>query len=293
MINGQYWIDTSFLKNDPIFGKDDHLINKNGTLHFSSKGYRAKCYLWQLFRILSNDKLPLLRSEKTFNATLFIKDYVEGFKQGQEYFEKSIAVSNDTLYRHSDAYIKDLHNWYYHKEPIEGKFGWDYYLNNYPIIIDKKIIERWGFYSGVLYSVELLKRKHLELFKDFDFQCGFTDNVLKVEGGKKVEKPTVFAYALMHIFLSKYDKTREISKTNASKWGTKYGVSPNTLRQAFMDSFEKSSRKPRSESSRAVRPFIRNFESAVRLIETENSPQALVDAANELQLLKIKYESFL
>ncbi|MFN9938043.1 MAG: hypothetical protein ACK56I_01085, partial [bacterium] len=121
---------------------------------------------------------------------------------------------------------------------MKGRHGWKYYKNNYPIIIHEEAVREYGFYAGVLFEVDELKKRHPYLFRDFRNLCGLHE--IEVEHssqseakGNKGSKPTLTAYAIMHVYLSMYDG-QPVTQQNKKELASKYGYnSGEQLRNDF------------------------------------------------------------
>jgi hypothetical protein len=168
MNHAMYFLNVGLFQRNFVDEIEVRLFN-DGKLKCNVKGvdgYLAKVYVLHLWKILTSKQLPL-KSVETLNGVQFINTYVEAFKKGSEYFVNEFSVTKETLFQ-SDTYLKNLHYCYYHSEPINGKVGWNFYEKNYPVIIHEKAMKDFGFFAGVIFEVELLRKKYPLPFNDFD-----------------------------------------------------------------------------------------------------------------------------
>lgn len=139
-------------------------------------GYHIPVYTPQLAMILTTDNIKARnrsirekgKEECTFNGVQFKESYIKGFFEGRKFFDKK--HNEDTLNGILvEQYIRELHRKYYH----EGKSkisGWNYVKEFYPIRIAHQEIKEFGYYSGLVYSVDSLKSDKIEIFEKFYFE---------------------------------------------------------------------------------------------------------------------------
>jgi hypothetical protein len=164
-----------------FFGQNETLkleraaFNKGMGYTINHNGYKAQIYVLELGKVLTSDKVPVFKSEETFNGIKLAPLYIEGYKQGREYFKNEYGVSPDTLFGNAESYVKNLHYLYFHKEPVTGKNGWIYYRNTYPFLFTEDKITNYGFAAGVFFEIEELKKKYPYLFRDFETLFGLSE----------------------------------------------------------------------------------------------------------------------
>lgn len=150
-------------------------------------GFSANVFSPEMQLIITGENLPIILNENHWKPGLFDKEYVESYKSGSEYFKKTFSITNDTLYNNADVFIKNLHQCYYHKEPIKKEFGWTFWQTHYPVIVNKKTVSEYGFYAGILNEMEELKGNFPALFKNFQFNCPDIKNLHpEVQQHKKI-----------------------------------------------------------------------------------------------------------
>ena len=171
----RYWL-TTFYDNieqeNPPYKSFKIQIENKGSLVIAH-AYNVKVYTPELAVILTSKELLVLNMEtKTdteINGSEYFKTYVEGYKEGEIYFEKEYKVSSNTLYgANAGPYVKDLHLNFFHIKHIDIKEGWSFVKNQYPLIVTHKIIKEFGYYSGIVNKVEEQVKKYPQLFATFD-----------------------------------------------------------------------------------------------------------------------------
>ncbi|GAA3512435.1 hypothetical protein GCM10022393_27740 [Aquimarina addita] len=170
-------IDPKTLRKTDLYRIHKDQIKSNGYLCVNlDDGSQTKIYTPELAIILTSG---FIKGKKRNSDTIinieeldFLRDYNIGFKEGQEYFKKEFNPTLEILYGiNSTTYIKNLHYNYFHFNFGSFKIGWNYIRHNYPMIINRKTSKEYGYYSGIVSEMELLIKKHPELFKDFN-KCG-------------------------------------------------------------------------------------------------------------------------
>jgi hypothetical protein len=159
-----YSIDLEFFKNDPTYYFEKERFGKSFFYNVSYKGYEAKVYVFELYKILSNESFPLFKKNETLNGLSLIPIYIEGFKKGKEFFKSNYKVSTEILFPNMNEYVKTLQTCYCHKEQGQGKRGWCWYRWNYPIIFNDEKIKEYGYFAGIISEIDELK-EHYHQFK--------------------------------------------------------------------------------------------------------------------------------
>ncbi|WP_108866809.1 hypothetical protein [Aquimarina aquimarini] len=164
--------EPSEIRKTDLFSIHNNQIKTNGFIKINIDGNKAKIYTPELAIIFSNDYIRakirnsnLIRNIDTYK---FMEEYTKAFIKGKEYFKKEFSPTLEILYGTNNAtYIKTLHHNYFHSNFDSFKKGWSYVKDKYPIIINNKIIRKYGYYSGIVSEVDELINKHPELFKNF------------------------------------------------------------------------------------------------------------------------------
>jgi hypothetical protein len=173
-----YTIDETYFEKDLMYITRKESFGKGFTISLTDNEYKAKVFNFRLGIFLCSDAFKLFNSNETLRGKQFGKNYIEGYKKGREYFNTEYGLSNDTLYKSSKEYLRNLHHCYYHYEPITQMEGWEYYILYFPIILNRKIIEQYGFFSGILHEFEELRLKHKTLFETFfEKECSIYDSL--------------------------------------------------------------------------------------------------------------------
>ncbi|MDT8413557.1 MAG: hypothetical protein RQ875_13915 [Vicingaceae bacterium] len=147
-----------------------------------NKEKKYKVYNAQLSLILNTKDLPDING-KTFDGSRYIDDFINGYEKGIAYFNKNYSIDRNALYNNPEHYLKELHQLCFHTKIENGAYkGWYNFVSyNYPLTVDNMIIEKYGYYSGLVSTVESLAEKHDLLFNDFGLLC----DECKVRFGKK------------------------------------------------------------------------------------------------------------
>lgn len=105
-------------------------------------------------------------------------------------------------------------------------------------------------------------------------------------------KPTVAAYAIMHVYWSKHDSTKAITKTSVNTWAKQYGTSKKTLLDAYNEYKLLANRLEPRENTRTISEHVKRYESILPLLETL-CHKAFNDATKDLDQIKERYQSYL
>jgi hypothetical protein len=292
-----FFIDISFFDKDPIYKLEKQRFGKGLSYTVKDNGYVANVYVLELGKVLHSQAFPLQGVTETLNGSKFIPIYVDAYKEGRAYFNSEFAVSVDTLYRNPEDYLKNLHHCYYHAEPLKGQHGWRYYKSSYPFMIHEKAIREYGFYAGVIYEVEELKKRHPQLFSDFRNLCGLhkieVAQFSQYEAEKeKRSKPTISAYAIMHVYLSMYDG-QPVTQQNKKELASKYGYnSGEQLRNDFTKYQNEDTRLGiNTGNRRSADTHLKRFEDILPLLQSQNT-MAFDKASQDYLTLKEKYSKY-
>ena len=185
-----YNIDLKFFKNDPTYYFEKERFGKSFFYNVSYKGYEAKVYVFELYKILSNESFPLFGKKETLNGLSLIPIYIEGFKKGKEFFKSKYTVSTEILFQNINEYVKTLQTCYCHKEQGQGKRGWCWYSWNYPFIFNDEKIKEYGYFAGIISEIDELK-EHYHQFKVIG-QCDHSLIPQQTETKTEQEQPKIF-----------------------------------------------------------------------------------------------------
>jgi hypothetical protein len=137
---------------------------RNVSLQLTINKSKYEVFVPELFNILNTKEIPLTDG-RVIDGTQYVDDYIEGYKNGVEYFKKEFPETH--LMMNSDVYFSSLHYCYFHKAPNFSN-GWAYWINSYPMSISAKEIEMYGFCAGIKFSLNHLKDKNPTLFKKIE-----------------------------------------------------------------------------------------------------------------------------
>jgi hypothetical protein len=137
---------------------------------------------------------------------------------------------------------------------------------------------RGDFYLKVL---EFCKQR----INEIEIVPGSTDSTMQAINK---DKPSIKAYAIAHVYLEKTGG-QGITETNKKKLGDKYGWSSDKLRNEFRYYQDESNRLTlRIDNKKSASAHIRNFEKAVKILQTQ-SQVAFEMANNDLFTLNKQF----
>ena len=279
-----YNIDLEFFKNDPTYYFEKERFGKSFFYNVSYKGYEAKVYVFELYKILSNESFPLFGENEILNGLSLIPIYIEGFKKGKEFFKSNYTVSTEILFQNINEYIKTLQTCYCHKEQGQGKRGWCWYRWNYPIIFNDEKIKEYGYFAGIISEIDELK-EHYHQFKVIG-QC--EHNLIPQQTETKTDKLTVKQIALIHVY-----EEIQITRENAGEIADKQGyTAKNSGEGLFQDytyfcSTANRKGKPTPCTPKKLINRIKQLESVVNHL-SDNKKQRAID---EIKILKTIFEN--
>jgi hypothetical protein len=186
----RFRIKKETLLKDSDYGTIANQINDYGGYIVHSGDMKAMIYTPELAIILSSEKLKVRnldsKEEESISGFDFLDSYLKGFREGVEHFKKVYATPPDTLYGKSgDKYVNDLHHNVFHIPAFSGKEGWIFVKKTFPAVISHRNIKEYGFYSGLLSEVEVLRSKFPSVFEDFEKRC--MQKVVKKEAKIRAE----------------------------------------------------------------------------------------------------------
>jgi len=152
-------------------------IDIKGYINLNTDIGSVKVYRRELAEILISNSLPALnietQIETTINGLEYLNSFVEGYKEGEQYFEAEWKVSSNTLYGGAGAehYVRDIHlNFFQVQHSINSINiqGWGGVKKSYPTILTHRAVKDYGFYSGIVNKVEEQVNKYRNLFISFE-----------------------------------------------------------------------------------------------------------------------------
>lgn len=141
-------------------------------------GDTVKVYTPQLALIFYSTELPAknrdTQKETTIKGTEYLKTYIEAYKEGVKYFENEFKVSPNIIFdkENAERYVNTIKsnffdNWHKRnidKSPIKG---WVSIKGKYFLILSHAVVEKMGFYSGIVNRVEQLISDYTQQFSTF------------------------------------------------------------------------------------------------------------------------------
>ena len=143
------------------------------TVNLGSK--KIKIYTIELALLLSTNEITVIstetQKEEIVNTRKYLNSYVEGYKEGELYFEKNYSISTDTLYRSPEDYVQKIDRQYSHENIGGRNMGWKGFVkkrisNN----LTHKEIKEQGYYAGLVSRVEFMISENLDIFKKYDYK---------------------------------------------------------------------------------------------------------------------------
>lgn len=132
--------------------------------------------------------------ETTVDGIKYFKTYFDAYIEGEKYFADNYAVSADTIYgKRGDLYIDNLRQNFFFSGDSQNKRGWNFVKFRFPLVLTKKEIKLFGFYSGIVSSVEALAEKHPKPFEAFE--AAEPQKETKAAEKEKETKPTALKAA--------------------------------------------------------------------------------------------------
>lgn len=199
------------LKNDIRFFLNSFFEEKEQTKHLyksfqkeiENKGFyiikteseTVKIYTPEMVFILTSKDLPVknmdTKKNKIINGFEYLKTFIEGYKEGEKYFETEYKVSANILYgENSEQYVKDIHLNFFHKH-LGTNEGWVYVKKQYPLILTHKAINEHGYYSGIINKVEEQIKKYPQQFANF-YKCEHNQPPQNIKNKTEQEQPKTF-----------------------------------------------------------------------------------------------------
>jgi hypothetical protein len=103
------------------------------------------------------------------NGVNYLDVFIDGFIQGEQYFESEFKPATNILYGpNAEQIITNLHNNYFHTWHTNMVQGWVWVKHNCPFIITNNVVKEFGYFSGIVSKVEELINQHTTIFAKFD-----------------------------------------------------------------------------------------------------------------------------
>lgn len=148
-------------------------IENNGCVIVKTESDTIKIYTAELAVVLASKALPArnmdTQTETAINGWEYLKTYIQAYKEGEQYFETEFKVSPNTLYgENAEQYVRDIHLNFFHVRHTGVNCGWGFVKKQYPVLLTRKEVEKYGYYSGIVNKVEEQVKKCPRLFATFD-----------------------------------------------------------------------------------------------------------------------------
>lgn len=121
-------------------------------------------YVLTLNQIIPTDNFDN-GSKEVLDTIEFLDYFYEGFKNGLNAFQKEFELSPDIIYgRDISNYLEDLKFHCFKKNIKHYKQGWSFVRLHFPLTFQKELIIEYGYYSGLVRSIDELIEKKPSLF---------------------------------------------------------------------------------------------------------------------------------
>lgn len=150
-----------------------HLIETKGWFVINYPQGKVKVYNLELAFVLCSNDLPVknmdTQTEAILNGQEYTKAYIEGFNEGEKYFDERFAISPNTLYgENRELYVRDIHFNHFHKEHETFQEGWQDVKKSWSVILTHKWVRSIGYYSGIVNRVETMAGDYPNAFRTFN-----------------------------------------------------------------------------------------------------------------------------
>lgn len=150
----------------------DFLRNRSETVKYEDEGITIHIYSPELAYILTlNTEIQTDIYNKTNKEVIITTEYLgyffDGFIAGLKKFQDEYKLSTDTIYSGNISdYIEDIKHHCFNKKIKLREYGWSFVRLQYPLTFKKDLIREYGFYSGLVRSVDELIENSPERFKE-------------------------------------------------------------------------------------------------------------------------------
>jgi hypothetical protein len=190
----RFWLTTFFEEQEQTkheYKSFQSQIENNGCLNVNTETGTVKIYTPELAVIFTSKELPArnmdTQTETTINGWEYLKTYIEGYKEGEQFFETEFKVPPNILYgENAEKYVRDIHLNFFHVQHTGLNEGWGYVKKHYPNILTHKAVKEFGYFSGIVNKVEEQVKKYPRLFASFD-KCEHNEKPKQTET-KDIEK---------------------------------------------------------------------------------------------------------
>jgi len=145
-----------------MFPNTKHCFKINDSVYIYNKG--IKILLTQQIRAYNR----ITEKDENININPILSCYIEGFKEGEIYFDQNYGITPDTMYRNQQVFERELHDLYFHSIINGFEGGWKKYITFFSYVITNSEIYKYGYYAGIVHRLETLKVKYAVLFRNFD-----------------------------------------------------------------------------------------------------------------------------
>ncbi len=152
----KYFLSGFDIKQPPMqFNLLKSQIDEVGFFEAGTKTERVKIYSPGVAYILSSNKLFVkdltTKETKYIDGTSYLNGFMEAYKEGQEYFDE----------RDSKKVAKNLAIQY---ENDTNTRAWSYAKESNPLLISRKVLKEYGYYSGILSKLDEFVNENPDLF---------------------------------------------------------------------------------------------------------------------------------
>ncbi|MCE2994713.1 MAG: hypothetical protein LW863_03895, partial [Flammeovirgaceae bacterium] len=150
----RFWLTTFFEEQEQTkheYKSFQSQIENNGCLNVNTETGTVKIYTPELAVIFTSKELPArnmdTQTETTINGWEYLKTYIEGYKEGEQFFETEFKVPPNILYgENAEKYVRDIHLNFFHVQHTGLNEGWGYVKKHYPNILTHKAVKEFGYF---------------------------------------------------------------------------------------------------------------------------------------------------
>lgn len=286
-VDTRLWLTTFFEEQEQAkheYKSFQSQIESNGCFIVKKETDTVKIYTPELAVILTSKEMPVqnmdTQTETKINGWEYLKTYIEGYKEGEQYFEKEFKVSPNTLYGdNAERYVRDIHLNFFHVKHTGINEGWGYVKKRYPIILTHKEVKEFGYYSGIVNKVEEQVKKYPQLFAAFD-KC--EHNLSAKQNETQTTELKIDQIALIHVYEGK-----QVTRDNGNEIAKQYNHSSGEKlfqRFTYFSSTANRKGKPTPCTPKKLSNKIELFKSIINHL-SDNAKQRANDEVNILETI--------
>jgi hypothetical protein len=252
-----------------IYNKLISSLSKEGFMPVDFENIKYKVYPEFLCYLFGNDdeiEAKRIDTNEVFvlDSTPYWKSYMSSYLEGQQYFKENYAFSKNVLFGENSKSIISVFNKAYSGTLFKNKFiGWNGVRSLNTFMITHKLINEYGYYSGVLSQADEYKKLYPSLFEALNK----TELADKSDTIKEKGNLTINQIALIYV----YNKI-QVTRINANSIIKKYSLTSGEKlfqRYTFYSSLSNRKGKPNNSTPKKIDNKILLFEGISKDIKPE------------------------